>query len=486
MTLLKKTFKPLSVLICTLFGQQAFASGYHFGTQSVTSQGTANAAAAEAADATTIFYNPAGLTKLPQHEISTALTIVAPHIKYSNAQAFHFNKQPVQGKTTGTITSDAIPAPHLYGAYKLNDRATLGLGIYIPFGSSTRYSTDSVLRYNMNKLGLTSIAVEPVFAFKANNQHSFGIGLIAQHSSAELRKFADWNASGSFDKAIKAAERNPNANTSGKVDGYANMKGKDWGFGYQLAWLYDINDRTRIGVNYRSSVSHTLKGTAKWNYDTSKADSAFNNNNLVPIALGINLPLSTIAKKAIQDNGYVPNEQASVKIITPESLSVHGMWKANDKLDLFGDITWTRHSRFKDVELKFENEKTIGKTIKSNQTKLSPNWRNTFKVAVGGAYQISEPLQIRAGVAFDQSPVRSAETRMNTLPDGNRIWWSAGIKYTLKKNHIFDLAYSHIHINDTTMKSPPATGKDVDSKGPSSAKFNNYANILGVQYTYRF
>ena len=39
--------------------QQAVASGYHFGTQSVGAQSTANAAAAEAADASTIFSNPA-------------------------------------------------------------------------------------------------------------------------------------------------------------------------------------------------------------------------------------------------------------------------------------------------------------------------------------------------------------------------------------------------------------------------------------------
>ncbi len=484
--MLSKTLKPLAWLVCTLFAHQAAASGYHFGTQSVSAQSTANANGAEASDATTLFYNPAGLNHLEQHEVSAALNMVIPHIHYSDAQAQHINGKPVNGSHSGKITVAAAVAPHLYGAYKINDRLSVGVGVYTPFASGTKYDKDSVLRYNMNKLGLTTIAVEPALAFRAGDKHSFGVGLIAQHSDAELRKFADWNATGAFDNAIKAAERNPNAQTHGKTDGYAEVKGKDWGFGYHLGWLFDINERARVGVNYRSHVSHTLKGKAKWHYDTDNAASVFNNHNPVPVAAGVNLPLSAVAKKAVANNGYVPEESASVKIVTPESLSVHGMYQASDKVDVFGDITWTRHSRFKTATLKFEHAKKIGGDGTADHTHLSPNWRDTFKVALGASYQVSEPLQLRAGVAFDQSPVRSAESRLNTLPDGNRIWWSAGVKYNLGKRHVFDVAYSHIHINDTAMNAPRASGRDVDSKGASSAKFKNYANILGAQYTFKF
>ena len=69
---------------------------------------------------------------------------------------------------------------------------TLGLGVYVPFGSATEYEKDSVLRHNINKLGLTTIAIEPVVAWKLNEQHAVGAGLIAQYSKAELRKYSDW------------------------------------------------------------------------------------------------------------------------------------------------------------------------------------------------------------------------------------------------------------------------------------------------------
>ena len=134
----------------------------------------------------------------------------------------------------------------------------------------------------------------------------------------------------------------------------------------------------------------------------------------------------------------------------------------------------------------FENTKAIGVGKTSDRTIITPNWRNTYKVAVGGSYQYSEPLQLRAGIAFDQSPVRGAQSRLNTLPDGNRIWYSLGAKYTLRKNHVFDVAYSHIHINDTTFSAAASTGDNVDSKGTAYAKFRNYANIVGLQYSYKF
>ncbi|HFA7793200.1 TPA: outer membrane protein transport protein [Neisseria gonorrhoeae] len=130
------------------------------------------------------------LTKLDSSQISVNANIVLPSIHYEADSATDFTGLPVQGSKNGKITKTTV-APHIYGAYKVNDNLTVGLGVYVPFGSATEYEKDSVLRHNINKLGLTSIAVEPVAAWKLNERHSFGAGIIAQHNSAELRKYAD-------------------------------------------------------------------------------------------------------------------------------------------------------------------------------------------------------------------------------------------------------------------------------------------------------
>ena len=263
--------KITTAFISLAIAQHAAASGYHFGTQSVGAQSTANAAAAEAADASTLFYNPAGLTHLDgKAEITGAINIVAPALKYHDAQASYYQGGNVQGATSGKITKTTA-APHVYGAYKLNDRVTLGMGMYIPFGSKTDYQDDSVLRYNIKKLGLTSIALEPAVAFKFNEKHSFAVGLIAQYSEAELTKYADWSAARdnrTLAATAAALQRMgiPAAATANRANwqGRGDVKGHDWGFGYHLGWMFDVNDKFRLGVAHRSKVSHNLKGTAKW------------------------------------------------------------------------------------------------------------------------------------------------------------------------------------------------------------------------------
>ena len=476
--------KITTAFISLAIAQHAAASGYHFGTQSVGAQSPANAAAAEAADASTLFYNPAGLTHLDgKAEITGAINIVAPALKYHDAQASYYQGGSVQGATDGKITKTTA-APHVYGAYKLNDRVTLGMGMYIPFGSKTDYQDDSVLRYNIKKLGLTSIALEPAVAFKFNEKHSFAVGLIAQYSEAELTKYADWSAARdnrTLAATAAALQRMgiPAAATANRANwqGRGDVKGHDWGFGYHLGWMFDVNDKFRLGVAYRSKVSHNLKGTAKWQPAGAVVQAP-------ALANYIQSPITATTALGA-GRGYLPSEDASVHITTPESLSLHGMYRASDKLNLFGDITWTRHSRFNKADLVFGNTKNVVNG-QSDRTTITPNWRNTYKIALGGSYQYSEPLQLRAGIAFDQSPVKSAEDRLNTMPDANRMWFSVGARYAYKKRHVFDTALSYVHIHSSRFNAPRAVGTDVDSKGASSAKFKASATILGLQYTYKF
>jgi len=274
-------------------------------------------------------------------------------------------------------------------------------------------------------------------------------------------------------QGIPAAATTNRANWQGRGD----VKGHDWGFGYHLGWMFDVNDKLRVGVAYRSKISHNLKGTAKWQ-PAGAVVKAPALANYIQSPTTTNTPLGA-------GRGYLPSEDASVRINTPESLSLHAMYRANDKLNLFGDITWTRHSRFNKADLIFGNSKNVING-QSDRTTISPNWRNTYKVALGGSYQYSEPLQLRAGIAFDQSPVKSAADRLNTMPDANRLWFSVGARYAYKKRHVFDTALSYVHINSSRFNAPRAIGTDVDSKGATSAKFKASATILGMQYTYKF
>lgn len=439
------------------------ASGYHFGTQSVSSQSTANASAAEAADASTIFYNAAGMTKLEGTNFSGALNLVAPSVEYSNASGSYWNDLDanpatprtqggaISGVNSGKITEDLIAVPHLYLTHKLTDRVVAGLGIYVPFASETEYQRNSVLRYNLNATSLKTIDFNPTVAFKLNDQHSVALGLIAQYAKAHLRQYANFGA--------------PLGN--GSYDGFADVDGDDWGYGYNLAWLWDVDGNTRIGVNYRSKIEHNLSGTAKWSRQATPSGV-------------LNATLAAL---------FPDNESASLKITTPESLSLHAMRKLDPKVSLFGDVTWTKHSRFSTAQLKYGTSKAAAG--QSDTTYLNPAWKDTYKISLGGAYQYTDALQLRAGVAYDKSPVPDDNHRLATMPDNDRIWLSLGGKYNLNKSSSVDFAYSYIHIKDAKANVDGRCLTQgqltcVSSQTTGTAEYKSHAQILGVQYNYQF
>lgn len=469
----------------------AHASGYHFGTQSVSGQATANASAAEATDATTLFYNPAGMTRLQGTNFSGALNLVMPSVKYNNASASYptqpYAAQPlpngvtvpaglnraaaISGSTSGKLTKDLLAVPHMYLTHQLNDRVTVGVGIYVPFASETEYQRDSVLRYNVNQTSLTTIDINPTVAFKLNDQHSLAVGVIAQHAEASLRQYA--NFGGSANPALNSLLPGVGGG-HGNSDGYAEVEVKDWGFGFNLGWMWEIDPSTRVGLSYRSAIKHTLKGSADW---TTPA---------------------TLAGQAAASRGYIDSD-TKVSIKTPESISLHGFKQLDSKWAVMGDVTWTRHSRFDSLSINYGQPKSApysasnfaGQT--ADKTTLVPAWKDSWKVAVGATYQYSTPLQLRFGVAYDQSPVPDEEHRLSTMPDNDRIWLSFGGKYDLNKNSSINAAYSYIYIKNAKAQvngycggSTAGAVNCVSSYTNGQADYKSHAHILGVQYNYQF
>lgn len=485
---MKKTHFKTSALFAAcavaLLPVLAQASGYSFSTQSAAAQSTSNASMAEAADASTLYNNPAGMTLLQgTNNLSANLIYVSPDVEYSNAQAFYstpsatgaaYAAGPVTGVTSGQIADSAV-APHLYYTRKINPRVTAGIGLYVPYGTSGEYQTDSVLRYNVNQLSITGLAISPTIAWQTNERHSFGFGLTAQHLEAELRQYANFSA------LLNAAGASPLL-TNGQADGYANVKGDSWAWGFHLGWMGNLTDRTRMGVTYRSAIKHTLKGSAQWNYSSTSA--------ALTTALGA-------VPRAV---GYAANESAEVDVTTPASLSIHGMHQANDKWTLFGDLTWTGHSEFDTVNVLYGNAKTVlnaqtGGTTQSNQTIIVPNWDDSYKLALGAAYNYTPKTQLRFGLAFDKSPIPSADYRLTAAPGNDRMWYSFGLKTEVAPSTSLNLAYTYVNIKDSQANvngfcGGAASGANavncVSSRTYGSADYKSKAHILGLQLNYQF
>ncbi|MFA9217282.1 MAG: OmpP1/FadL family transporter [Sphingomonadaceae bacterium] len=453
----------------------ALASGYRFGSQSVAAQGSADANAAEANDASTIFYNPAGLSRLDGTQIQAGATVVIPHSTFNDTGSTRFTGTKTGGTAAADYAPNSVTAPSFYASKKLNDQWSVGLGMFVPYGAKIDYGTSWTGRYALANIKLEAVTLNPSVSFKLNQHHAFGFGIDAEHMSADLSQAVDVPGSiaalssgagaaqgALLIKQIVALGGNPAALATVK-DGHGEFNGKDWGYGFNLGYMFTLDESTRFGLAYRSSISHQLRGAALWDFSRSTTDAVVN--------------------KVLAASSHHADSAALVTLRTPETLSANVFHQFDAKFAGMADVTWTRNNRMGDLHIQFPGT-TEGDEV------IRQQWKNTVRVSVGGNYAYSNSLTLRAGIAYDQSPVKSAELTHPALPDSDRYQYSVGVNYKLNANSSIDLAYSYLDFKDARANysnncnplMTTCTGNGETTRGV----YQTHLQLLGVAYNYKF
>lgn len=244
------TFNRLTLGL-TLAGMASLtqAAGFALIEQNASGLGNAYAGqAAVAADASTIFFNPAGLTMLPDRQVVMAGHLIKPQAEFSGSSN-------IGGGDGGDAGGLAI-VPNAYLAYRLTPDIHVGVGMNAPFGLKTEYDSTWAGRTQAIKSELKTINLNPSIAWKATETLSLGAGLSVQYAKATL------------------------TNNAGGL-GLATIKGDDYGWGYNLGALWQISPATRIGLAYRSEVDQKLEG---------KAEFSLNALANTPVTASVTLP----------------------------------------------------------------------------------------------------------------------------------------------------------------------------------------------------
>ena len=242
-----------SMLTCT---QSLPASGFYLIEQSVSSMGTVYAgAAAVAEDSSTVFFNPAGMTRLCHAEVALGGHLVIPSA-YFHDDGSEINPPaadiPLTGGDGGNAGIIAL-VPNLYYVQPCGSRLVFGLGINSPFGLATSYDNDWKGRYYGIKSELLSININPSVAYKVLDCLSLGAGFNAMYVNAKLTNKIDFAYIGT---------QNPVFSQS--LDGFAKLTGDSWALGFNLGVLYEHSECTRIGVSYRSGMTQDIGGQVKY------------------------------------------------------------------------------------------------------------------------------------------------------------------------------------------------------------------------------
>jgi long-chain fatty acid transport protein len=417
------------LLSCVIFTTPlaAQAAGFALIEQSGSGMGNAFAGgSAIAEDASTIFFNPAGMTYIQGTQAVGALHLINPNAEFNNKGSIPAAGKPLGGE--GPNAGSLAFVPNFYFKTDINENIKVGVGLNAPFGLKTEYGDKWIGRFQADKSEVKTININPAIAFKVNDQLSLGFGVSAMWAEATLTRAVNFPV---------------------PTQGAVKIKGDDWGFGFNLGAIYQATADTRFGVAYRSKVEQHLDGDAKF-------------TRPVPIP----------------NAGAAADSGVKADVTLPENFSVSAFSRLNDTWDLMGDVTWTRWSQFKELKIVRDNGAIVG------GLPTPENWDNTMRYSVGVNYHYSDALKLRAGLAYDEEAI-SDKFRTARIPGNDRKWLSLGAGWQVSPVSKLDVGYSHLFISDASIDDDQrslAKGRN----GRLTGDFEASVDILSFQYTHNF
>ncbi len=305
-------------------------------------------------------------------------------LPYANAHA----DGPLLGTgSSGNVGIDAETGAS-YGTYQLSNDFWLGMALNSPFGLATKPDNTS---YPGSVLGLTTklitLDANPTFAYRIAPGITIGAGVQIMWAQGKLQ-FAE----------------NP------AVPSVGQFLGTDWAFGGTAGIMLEPQRGTSIGLGYRSQMDLDRGGKFKQ-----------------PLTLG----------PGLQAGSY----GATATLNLPNVVTLSLRQEVSPRARLLGTVEWTNWSRFKSLDL-------VTAGIPGGGASIPANWSDDWFFSVGGEYDYSPVLTLRSGVGYELSPEDSAIKRFTTIPDNNRVWLNVGASYKWSDTISFDVAYSHIFVQD--------------------------------------
>lgn len=413
--------------------------------------------AAIAEDASTVWYNPAGLTRLPGSQLVVGGYYIKPSLEFTKTSA---NRSAALGGGAisggdGGDAGEAVFVPNFFYSRQVNDRLNFGVGINVPFGLASDYEDDWVGRYHANRSEIKTVNVNPALAYKVTDQFSVGGGLNYQKLDATLTQAVDYGSicllAGGGGPPPSGCGATPGAN-----DGAARVEADDDAWGFNLGVLWQPTSATRLGTAYRSKMKYGLEGS----FDVTAP-------NAVAAAVG-----------ASPSFGLVDSDlDASVTL--PETISLSAYHALSPVWALMADITRTRWSRLPELRIDFDSSQA--------DSVVTLDLKDVNRYSVGAVYTPGGNWSYRAGLALDKTPTPNEVVRTPRLPDEDRLWVAFGAGYRQSDTLSFDISYVYIKVDDASInKSAGTVGNENFLRGSLVGNYEANIQILSGQVNWKF
>lgn len=362
---MKKQLLTTSLLLSSAI---AFGAGFQLNLQGLRQLAMGGTGTAWPWDASTIFYNPGGISRLDGIQACGSALFIMPRTEYVQAGT---------GSYTASTQSQTFYPFNLYvgGPVKKGSKIGVGLGVYTPFGSGLTWDNDWTGRYMVQSIYLQAIFVQPTVSYRINDLVSVGAGFVYSFGNLDFK------------------EALPLQNESGD-DGEAHLNGNAHGAGFNVGVQLKATNNLQFGITYRSQVNMKLNsGSANFTVPTS-LESVF------------------------------PNTSFSSSLPLPQVASVGVGYRPINKLTLQFDMEYVGWSSYDSLDFNFSQH-----TADLQDMHAPRHYKNTLALRLGADYDFSKKFSAMIGGSYDPTPVADGFVSPE-LPDGNHYNFNCGVTYS--------------------------------------------------------
>ena len=358
----------------------ALASGFQIGLSGQKNIGMGGTGTGLYLDQAAQFYNPGAFAFVGYSSFQGGINMAIPRISF-RAEGGGTGQENLQNKNVFPFNG--------YAGFKVSDKFQVGLGTYVPFGSELHYGQGWSGRYTLTDIKLTSVYVQATAAYAITPKLGIGAGLVML-------------AYGDVDLQRDIPLQSQNGTTA-----HAQLAGKaDHKLGYNVGIMYKPSDKLSFGASYRSAIdAHVAAGSVTVSGIPAVAASSF-----TATGFSATLPLPDTYNFGV---GVHPSE----------------------KLTLAFDANLVRWSKYQALTFNYTGGVLGGAGVTSSTS--TRRYQDALALRLGGQYQVTEHLALRAGGFYDFACVRDGYMTPET-PDAARVGLTAGFTYEVSKHFGID------------------------------------------------
>ena len=401
----------LLALLISFVAASSFAGGYQVRLQGQKQTGIGLIGTPLAFGASSIFYNPGSLSFMPNKaDFSIGASGIFSKVVF---QAQNSDYQARTDNPTGTPF-------YFYGAYKITDDLSVGLGVNTPYGSSSVWDDNWDGRYLIQNISLAAIYIQPTIAYKIGDKLGIGAGLDIVSGAVEINK----------------ALPDP-------VNGEFNMQGSTVAFGFNVGVHYRATEKLNIGVDYRSKIDMKVE-----NGDTKFTE--------IPSSLQPYFPSSG-------------NFDATLPL--PANLDIGLSYQVTEKLMLAFEFDYVFWGVYDSLIIDFKENNELLADSRSPR-----EYSNSTIFRIGGQYNLSDKIIARAGFYYDPTPTNEKYFSPETV-SLDKFGWTVGLSIMPVKGLSIDLSYLQLSGKESVKMYEP------DNFG-GTYKSMSFIPGLGVSYSF--